>query len=91
MISVHLSKRKLNQLMLFFVLHLRKRCISIYIDIIFLLIEGNNQTSSIKDKQTKDSGIIQDPNIIGRELFVSEIKEFYPAVHIKYEEHLKPY
>jgi hypothetical protein len=47
------------------------------------LKEGNNQTSSIKDKQTKDSGIIQDPNIIGRELFVSEIKEFYPAVHIK--------
>jgi hypothetical protein len=45
--------------------------------------EGNNQTSSIKDKQAKDSGIIQDPNIIGRELFVSEIKEFYPAVHIK--------
>ncbi|CAF3675846.1 unnamed protein product [Adineta steineri] len=46
--------------------------------------QGNNQTStSIKDKQTKDSGIIQDPNIIGRELFVSEIKEFYPAVHIK--------
>ncbi|CAF4742950.1 unnamed protein product, partial [Rotaria socialis] len=43
---------------------------------------GNNQTSSIKDKQAKDSGIIQDPNIIGRELFVSEIKEFYPAVHI---------
>jgi len=35
------------------------------------LKEGNNQTAtSIKDKQTKDSGIIQDPNIIGRELFV---------------------
>ena len=51
--------------------------------LIFFLTEGNNQTSSIKDKQTKDSGIIQDPNIIGRELFVSEIKEFYPAVHIK--------
>jgi hypothetical protein len=47
------------------------------------LKEGNNPISSIKDKQTKDSGIIQDPNIIGRELFVSEIKEFYPAVHIK--------
>ena len=49
----------------------------------FSFQEGNNQTSSIKDKQTKDSGIIQDPNIIGRELFVSEIKEFYPATHIK--------
>lgn len=48
--------------------------------------QGNNQqtTTSIKDKQTKDSaGFIQDPNIIGRELFVSEIKEFYPATHIK--------
>jgi hypothetical protein len=45
--------------------------------------EGNNQTSSIKDKQTKDFDIIQDPNIIQRELFISEIKEFYPAVHIK--------
>ena len=51
--------------------------------VILSIEEGNNQTSSIKDKQTKDSGIIQDPNIIGRELFVSEIKEFYPAVHIK--------
>lgn len=63
---------------------------SIFIDIIqsYLLVdffpEGNNPTaSSFKDKQSKDSGIIQDPNIIGRELFVSEIKEFYPASHIK--------
>lgn len=68
---------------------------SISIDIIksylsfFFIPEGNNQTSSssssssFKDKQGKDSGIIQDPNIIGRELFVSEIKEFYPASHIK--------
>jgi len=51
--------------------------------IILSIEEGNNQTSSIKDKQTKDSDIIQDPNIIYRELFISEIKEFYPAVHIK--------
>lgn len=61
----------------------------ILLNLIFDLIffpEGNNQTSSsssFKDKQNKDSGIIQDPNIIGRELFVSEIKEFYPAAHIK--------
>jgi hypothetical protein len=51
--------------------------------VILSIEEGNNQTSSIKDKQTKDSDIIQDPNIIGRELFISEIKEFYPALHIK--------
>jgi len=51
--------------------------------IILSIEEGNNQTSSIKDKQTKDSDIIQDSNIIYRELFISEIKEFYPAVHIK--------
>jgi hypothetical protein len=58
--------------------------IYLLICLILFLKEGNNQTAtSIKDKQTKDSGIIQDPNIIGRELFVSEIKEFYPAVHIK--------
>lgn len=53
------------------------------ISLILSIKEGNHQTSSIKDKQTKDSGIIQDPNIIGRELFVSEIKEYYPATHIK--------
>ncbi len=51
--------------------------------VILSIEEGNNQTSSIKDKQTNDFDIIQDPNIIQRELFISEIKEFYPAVHIK--------
>jgi hypothetical protein len=62
----------------------KKRKEKNYIIYVILSIEeGNNQTSSIKDKQPKDSDIIQDPNIIGRELFISEIKEFYPAVHIK--------
>ena len=74
--------------MLFVIFYkLKKETVYVFIlilmNLIFFLTEGNNQTSSIKDKQTKDSGIIQDPNIIGRELFVSEIKEFYPAVHIK--------
>jgi hypothetical protein len=62
----------------------KKRKEKLYnIYIILSIEEGNNQISSIKDKQTKDSDIIQDPNIIYRELFISEIKEFYPAVHIK--------
>jgi len=66
------------------VLFLSKKEKKKYIIYVILSIEeGNNQTSSIKDKQTKDSDIIQDPNIIYRELFISEIKEFYPAVHIK--------
>jgi len=61
----------------------RKEKKNYIIYVILSIEEGNNQTSSIKDKQTKDSDIIQDPNIIYRELFISEIKEFYPAVHIK--------
>ncbi len=61
----------------------RKEKKNYIIYVILSIEEGNNQTSSIKNKQTKDSNIIQDPNIIHRELFISEIKEFYPAVHIK--------
>jgi hypothetical protein len=50
----------------------------IIINVILSIEEGNNQTSTIKD-----SNFLLDLNLIPRELFLSEIKEFYPAIHIK--------